>query len=256
VGFVGQSWDTDVAFAPAFWEEVLRVLKPGGYLISMAATRNYDQMAHAVRLAGFDIRDMLLWLYGSGMPKSHPHEGGRGTGLKPAVEPSVLARKPLSEKTIAANIAKWGTGALFIDDSRAPGGRYPANVLSDGSEAAMEVLGDAWRYFYCAKASTEDRVEGTEALTPPEGAKRTNWHPTVKPTPVMEHYVGLITPPDGVVFDPFMGSGSTGKAAIRRGFRFLGCDSNAEYIPIAMARLQFEARRQAEKLRQNTLMDL
>lgn len=242
--FVGQGWDTgEVAFSADFWRECLRVLKPGGYLIAMGGTRTYDQLAGAVRAAGFDIRDMLAWVYGSGMAKSHPHEGGRGTMLKPALEPCVMARKALSEKTIAANVEKWGTGALFINDNRAPGGRHPANLLWDGSDEVAEGLGAWLRFFYCAKASTQDRTEGTEELPVPKGSKRTNWHPTVKPTPLMEHLNGLITPPGGTVFDPFMGSGSTGKAAIRGGFHFIGCDLDPRFVAISEARMTFEARK-------------
>jgi site-specific DNA-methyltransferase (adenine-specific) len=161
-------------------------------------------------------------------------------------------------------------------------GRWPANLLHDGSDEVIalfpiskdgvagkrtaqngEVLktglgateetwggyggeGSAARFFYSAKTSKADRTEGTEHLTPPEDAKRTNWHPTVKPTPLCEWMNGLICPPGGVILDPFMGSGSTGKAAIRGGFQFIGCEMTPEYMPIAEARIAFEAKKVLE----------
>jgi site-specific DNA-methyltransferase (adenine-specific) len=175
-GFMGKTWDTgETAFSDEFWAEALRVLKPGAHLASFGSTRTYHRMACAIEDAGFEIRDSLMWLYGSGFPKSHSmRDIGHpelGTALKPAVEPIVLARKPLSEKTVAANVLRWGTGALNIDGCRVAGeptgirnnnvslgsssggiygsaggfvseghsaGRWPANVVHDGSD---EVVG-------------------------------------------------------------------------------------------------------------------
>jgi site-specific DNA-methyltransferase (adenine-specific) len=329
-GFMGQTWDTgEVAFDPAFWREIFRVLKPGGHVLAMGGTRTYHHLAMAIEMGGGDVRDQLAWVYGTGFPKSHDHGDGRGTALKPSWEPMCLARKPLSEKTIMANLEKWGTGVLWIDRSRVPPtgevmrapqsdpskregvvgtdlgitrasaekfqasqaasiartmalGRWPANLLHDGSDEVIalfpiskdgvagkrtaqngEVLktglgateetwggyggeGSAARFFYSAKTSKADRTEGTEHLTPPEDAKRTNWHPTVKPTPLCEWMNGLICPPGGVILDPFMGSGSTGKAAIRGGFQFIGCEMTPEYMPIAEARIAFEAKKVLE----------
>ena len=103
-------------------------------------------------------------------------------------------------------------------------GRWPANLIHDGSEEPTGLLGDAARFFYCAKASKKDRGDG-------------NTHPTVKPTELMRYLCRLVTPPGGVVLDPFMGSGSTGKAAVLEGFRFIGCELSPEYLNIAQARI-------------------
>lgn len=394
-GFMGKSWDTgEVAFAAEFWSEVYRVLKPGGHVVSFGGTRTYHRMAVAIEDAGFEIRDQIQWLYGTGFPKSHDvskaidkmdkstakldfvrwmqttgikageidgplkekglisptssfavhffNEGqpalptqeywevihtlceskgitppddiekfinlrvygsetfrgrevvgqtsgtklavapgqvndrsatelditrpatpeaeqweGWGTALKPANEPICLARKPL-EGTVAENVLKWGTGAINIDGCRIatdenlnggrysdnkneddgntygsginkrsvndysqPLGRFPANVITDGS---VEMPNGAQRFFYSAKASKADRGEG-------------NVHPTVKPTDLMRYLCRLVTPPGGVVLDPFMGSGSTGKAAHLEGFKFVGIEREEEYFRIAQERI-------------------
>lgn len=211
--------------------------------------------------------------YAPATPEAAEWEGW-GTALKPAWEPICLARKPLSEKTVAANVLRWGTGALNIDACRVvtngetpkgsgnakrgtssygdfagnggnttpPGGRFPANLLHDGSPEVLDFFpDDTGRFFYSAKASKEDREEGCGALPVPEGKSRANFHPTVKPTPVMEWVNRLITPPGGVILDPFMGSGSTGKAAVYGGFQFIGIDAQADFVPIARARIAFAA---------------
>ena len=185
---------------------------------------------------------------------------GWGTALKPALEPITVARKPF-KGTVANNVLEHGTGALNIDECRVgtsknvpasvskkapancygryaesgetPGvgghdpniGRWPANLIHDGSDEVTELLGDAQRFFYCAKASKADRSEG-------------NTHPTVKPTDLMAYLCRLVTPPGGIVLDPFMGSGSTGKAAMLDGFRFIGIEREAEYLEIAKQRMQ------------------
>src|SRR5271166_6779320 len=115
--FMGKAWDRGVP-GVEIWKPILRVLKPGGHLLSFGGTRTYHRMACAIEDAGFEIRDQIQWLYGSGFPKSHNVGNGWGTALKPACEPIVVARKPLSEKTVAANVLKWGTGALNIDGCR------------------------------------------------------------------------------------------------------------------------------------------
>lgn len=289
-GFMGQTWDGgDIAFDPTLWAEVLRVLKPGGHLIAFSGTRTYHRMACAIEDAGFEIRDMLEWLYGSGFPKGGLDDEGRGAALKPAHEPMCLGRKPF-KGSAASCVETYGTGLLNIDACRLldgtetggqkpeyvanhanavfgvgmgggayenTNGRFPANVLHDG-------LPDDWsRYFYCAKASKRDRDEGCEhlALRPPaamqgnlvEGQRlggdgspiatpvRRNIHPTVKPTDLMRWLVRLVTPPGGLVFDPFAGSGSTGKAAMLEGLRFIGAEMTAEYLPIAKARIAWGA---------------
>ena len=158
-GFMGKKWDGgDIAFRPDFWAEVLRVLKPGGYLLAFSGSRTYHRMAVGIEDAGFEIRDQIMWLYGSGFPKSHNLEGqfeGWGSALKPAHEPICMARKPLIG-TIADNMGLLGTGAINIDAGRGDGDRWPANFIHDGLE-------EEWaKYFYCPKASSKDRDEGLE----------------------------------------------------------------------------------------------
>jgi site-specific DNA-methyltransferase (adenine-specific) len=348
-GFMGQQWDGgDVAFRVETWAAVLRVLKPGGHLVAFSGTRTYHRMACAIEDAGFEIRDQLAWMYGTGFPKSHPvakaidrlkgaerrvvgtqrvrdirnghgrgvgdgiHAASRsepvyfdreitasgsdeaaewegwGTALKPAQEPIALARKPLSEGSVAANVLRWGTGAINIDgcrvgwsgdadreagrpaslsgphggldgqafkngdrshrdpvEAQSEIGRWPANVLHDGSDEVLGAFpygesrggtitrrsdfaglagnaggsfaqraGNTWavpddsgsaaRFFFSAKADGDDRL----------GSK----HPTVKPVDLMQWLVRLVTPPKGVVLDPFAGTGTTGEAAWREGF--------------------------------------
>jgi site-specific DNA-methyltransferase (adenine-specific) len=271
LGFMGKSWDASgIAFNIEVWQEALRVIKPGGHLIAFSGSRTYHRMAVAIEDAGFEIRDQIMWVYGSGFPKSlniakaldkseglMKHEGkgmipdgsptmsmypsikaseyvapepigkaakqwqGWGTALKPAHEPMVLARKPI-EGTVANNVLTYGVGGLNIEGTRVEGERWPANFIHDGFET------DWAKFFYCSKASKRDRNEGT-----------TNHHPTVKPTTLMQYLVRLVTPPNGIVFDPFMGSGSTGKACAYEGFDFVGIDQSAEYVEIAQARIDF-----------------
>ena len=303
LSFMGKRWDYDVP-SEDIWRECLRVLKPGGHLLAFAGTRTQHRMAVRIEDAGFEIRDMIAWVYGSGFPKSmdvskaidkaagaerevvgiRDDKGrastfgggetrptldtapatpaarqwhGWGTALKPALAPITVARKPLIG-TVAENVLTWGTGGVNVDGCRvgteeiktcaktpeaspmkglgasgfASGvvesthiGRWPANLIHDGSEEATELLGDAQRFFYCAKASKADRGDG-------------NAHPTVKPTDLMRYLCRLVTPSGGTVLDPFMGSGSTGKAAVLEGFNFIGIEREAEYIDIARARIE------------------
>jgi site-specific DNA-methyltransferase (adenine-specific) len=239
------------------------VAKPGAHLLAFGGTRTYHRLACAIEDAGWEIRDCVMWVYGSGFPKSHNLNGewsGWGTALKPAWEPIIVARKPLVG-TVAENVLTHGTGALNVDGCRVahdedcrmmapsqanidnpsekhrqagrreavlelkPAGRWPANLIHDGSDEPCALLGNASRFFYCAKASKSDRGDG-------------NGHPTVKPTELMRYLCRLVTPPGGVVLDPFMGSGSTGKAAVLEGFRFIGIEREAEYLEIARGRIQ------------------
>jgi site-specific DNA-methyltransferase (adenine-specific) len=357
-GFMGKTWDGgDVAFRVETWQEVYRVLKPGGHLLAFGGTRTYHRMACAIEDAGFEIRDSIHYTYGSGFPKSHnvaigidkaagamghrgkrvgvagnevagddvetarhvpEHEGitdeakawkGWGTALKPAHEIIVVARKPL-DGTVAANCLKHGTGAFNIDTCRvgfvseadmqsakpqgkataksgalaggtqnenereefepeqSPLGRWPANVLlshdvncsgesgcapgcpcaivdeqsgGDGASRYFNVLtidaDDFAPFFYCSKASRKEREAGLADLK--EGDKKVaNDHPTVKSLALMEWCVKLVTPPEGVVLDPFMGSGSTGIAALRNGFSFIGMEADEHYMDIAEARIR------------------
>ena len=336
-GFMGKAWDAFVP-PPALWDECLRVLKPGGHLLSFFGSRTQDIGALAIRLAGFEIRDSIAWLYGSGFPKSLNLTGdwqGWGTALKPALEPIVVARKPITEGTIAANVNKWGTGALNIDESRIGraegdnssagnrtatfgtqdtqsggdgsggweqnlGGRWPANIILDPYTAELldeqsgqvrsnhnktnnnSGFGDSYvggsltrpvpgpmysdsggasRFFYVAKASKTDRSEGLSDLPLRKSDQRSevaagiwadmeapkqNFHPTVKPTALMEYLIKLVTPPGGTVLDPFTGSGSTGKAAILQGFNFIGIEMTEEYVPIIEGRLKHAEAKVAE----------
>lgn len=323
--FMGKKWDYDVP-TNQLWSQVLRVLKPGGHLLSFGGTRTYHRMAIEIELAGFEIRDQIQWLYGSGFPKSHNIGEGRGTALKPANEPIVLARKPLSEITIRRNVERWGTGALNIDRCRIAGhnpsidrrasarktnwdnrgggimndqtnperykehrpteelGRWPANLILDEEAAQMldEQVGPKpgpWgknsdkskgetsmfgigagvdnerfrdgnkvsRFFYVAKASKREREDGsfTKNYTAQSGeATRLptkNHHPTVKPLKLMEYLCKLITPPNGTILDPFCGSGSTGVAAKRLSFNFIGIERELEYVEIAKHRIEHES---------------
>lgn len=289
LSFMGKKWDYDVP-SVELWREALRVLKPGGHLLSFGGTRTYHRMVVNIEDAGFEIRDQVMWLYGSGFPKSHNLPGGFGTALKPANEPICVARKPLEKGlTIAANVLKYGTGAMNIDASRIatdevlsigsgkllngllagggadgsnpgsqyPQGRWPANLILD--EAAAKSLGEPSRFFYIAKASKRERNAGLEGMPLvklqdyAEGTRRklvaqaenhknpnlarANFHPTVKPIKLMEYLIKLVTPPCGIVLDPFMGSGTTGKAAKNLDFEFIGIEREAEYVAIAEKRM-------------------
>lgn len=292
LSFMGKKWDYDVP-SEEIWAECLRVLKPGGHLLAFAGTRTQHRMAVRIEDAGFEIRDLVMWHYGQGFPKSKNLGNGFGSALKPATEPITMARKPL-DGTLEANYAKHGTGALNIDATRVGSeqveagragrgangcgwgmqgqesggvsiGRWPANLIHDGSDEVVGLFpadkqGSAARYFYCAKASKRDRDEGLDGFELKEGrplgisnwegqtngsgktmgpsAPRANVHPTVKPTDLMRYLCRLVTPPNGVVLDPFMGSGSTGKAAMLEGFQFIGIEREAEYVEIAKARIQ------------------
>lgn len=339
LGFMGKRWDApdNVAGRPEIWTEVLRVLKPGGHLLCFGATRTHHRVWSAIEDAGFEIRDTIMWMYGTGFPKSHdiakgidkalgaerevvgsrsgtgnqkmcggtkgfgpvveittpatPEAAqwqGWGTALKPAHEPICVARKPLVG-TVAANVLEHGTGGINIDGCRIAAqkgdeplrwahgrsmgyhgaedrgpcealtspGRWPANVCLDEEAAAMldeqsgtlknggqnatsrtggyqeagaptRFAGDsggASRFFYCAKASKAERGPG-------------NTHPTVKPTELMRWLVRLVTPPGGIVLDPFCGSGTTGVAARLEGMHFVGIEREAEYAALAKERIE------------------
>jgi DNA modification methylase len=343
LSFMGKSWDYDVP-QKELWEKVFASLKNGSHLLSFFGSRTYHRGAIPIEDAGFEIRDQLMWLYGSGFPKSHNigkavdklqgnerevvgknpnsrsaelhkktvYESGLkdnavitkgnsewegwGTALKPAHEPIVMARKPF-KGSVANNVLEHGTGGINIDECRVGDeertykgmsankpqgagtfrddnwqpkdievtatGRFPANVMHDGSDVVQEIFpktgkssggrsyqntnqmysggwademgnktdpgfgdeGTAARYFYCPKASKKDRDEG-------------NNHPTVKPTELMRYLCRLVTPKGGIVLDPFMGSGSTGKAAILEGFHFVGIELDPDYFEIACARIE------------------
>ena len=344
LSFMGKTWDYDVPSVEV-WKECLRVLKPGGHMLSFSSARTYHRMVVNVEDAGFEIRDQIMWVYGSGFPKSHNLGDGWGTALKPAHEPIVLARKPF-KGTVKANKAEHGTGGLNIDKSRVPfqskedrqesvgknqhadynsnggirvptkgiyhgdnrppenynpeSGRFPANFIHDGSQGVLDLFpdtisskrspkhnkktehtntytpaqaeygdhntygdkGSAARFFYCPKTSKKERDAGLSSIEEKafvqfqtgngcsgkassisEGrntAYRNN-HPTVKPIALMSYLINLVTPPGGVVLDPFMGSGSTGCAAVQDGFNFVGIEMNEDYLDIANKRINHHA---------------
>jgi DNA modification methylase len=242
--------------------ECRRLLKPGGYLLAFGAPRTFHRLVAGIEDAGLEVRDQVLWLNGQGVPKTRRLPGGRGGALKPAYEPILVARAPVAGP-IVDNLTRWGTGALNIEATRGPDGRWPANVVfghAAGCSAAgcsddcplplldrqvPEVVPS--RLFYCAKASRAEREAGCEALparTKPlyTGNDRTprvvrNVHPTVKPLELMRWLVRLACPTGGVVLDPFCGSGSTGVAAMLEGAQFVGIEREPDYVGIAQARI-------------------
>ena len=382
LGFMGRSWDsTGIAFQKETWELCFKVLKPGGHLLAFSGSRTYHRMAVAIEDAGFEIRDQVMWLYGSGFPKSmnvgkaldkklgneresfgtklkkagdmrsgnydkggdyddieleitkgNTEWEGWGTALKPAHEPLVLARKPLSEKSVVDNVLKHRTGGINIDECRVEGndakypdtnpdfrdqgrqskenigidklsfgqtenvkrkkvvrksrdengvwtndnsgmkaegseyadadprGRFPSNVMHDGSGSIKELFEDKSKYFYCAKTSKAERNQGLDNFIKknkvfngqsPNASKdmkgveqkfttkpSANIHPTVKPIKLMKYLCRLITPKGGTILDPFMGSGSTGMAAKEENFDFVGIEKEEEYFNIASARIE------------------
>jgi len=340
LGFMGKSWDSSgIAFDKDMWADILKLLKPGGHLLAFSGSRTYHRMAVAIEDAGFEIRDMIEYVYGSGFPKSlnigkavdklqgnerevtgtQEREGrssgilgkkvqitrelstgtslyeGYGTALKPAHEPCVLARKPI-EGTVANNVLKHGTGGLNIDGTRVgvgakkwsepkggiwsdsvdngatlqdnPLGRFPANLIHDGSDEVEAVFpNDNQRFFYCSKASKSERNAGLEGFdnhkpmyeshrpnyentkgieTPYAGAGRTgnanqNHHPTVKPLSLTKYLANLIKPPTGGrLLVPFSGSGSEMIGALQAGWEYVeGVELTEEYIPIAEARIKY-----------------
>ena len=385
--FMGKKWDYDVP-SVAIWHEAFRVLKPGGHMIAFSGSRTYHRMVVNIEDAGFEIRDQIMWVYGSGFPKSlniskaidkaagaerevvgYGQKGrnltrngikgdmlidswhqeaiapeitapatpeakqwdGWGSALKPAHEPIVLARKPLIG-TIVENVLEHGTGGLNIDGCRVLSGgehenwnpsffsnrngselsvshiagsknrdaaendrimrnaqldsikklneigRFPANFIHDGSDEVVSLFpqsngghapkkskanpfggvndtereeihygtGSAARFFYCAKVSKTERGEG-------------NVHPTVKPIDLMRYLCRLITPPNGTVLDPFMGSGTTGIAATQEDFNFIGIEMDEEYLKIANHRISTWVEEKQELIieqrKQRTLFD-
>ena len=233
LGFMGKTWDANgIAYDPAVWGQALRVLKPGGHMLAFGGSRTYHRMACAIEDAGFDIRDQIMWVYGSGFPKSR-------TALKPAHEPIVVARKRGTGKlnidacriegTWAPKGLQTGLGTIKfftegetprVDKSPHPLGRWPANLIHDGETD----LGEAARFFYCAKASKAERGED-------------NTHPTVKPIDLMRYLVQLVAPPGGTVLDPFMGSGTTGIACKLLGLDFIGIEVDPIYCETARQRI-------------------
>ena len=322
-GFMGKTWDSFVP-GPSVWREVYRVLKPGSHALVFAGTRTQDLMTTALRLAGFEVRDVIEWLYFSGFPKSldiakefdkrngiwrgragkvisenrsmsapnyeRTPKGepitdlakkwdGWGTVLKPAHEPIIVVRKPLIDAdtgrklTVADCVEKYGTGAINIDASRiaADDQEELTKACEDFSKRDIHTRTNSGVRFLASERIITNMTEGrfpancvtTEPgaffskyfnITPPELSKKalkkdrnsdwrgeeigaTNRHPTVKPTDLMAWLVRLVTPPGGIVLDPFAGSGSTCVAARREGFFFIGIERELEYVEIARKRV-------------------
>ncbi len=292
IAFKGESWDgTDIyqtvsrdgerlSAGEAFerwtsrWAtEAARVLKPGGHMIAFGAPRTFHRLVAGVEDAGLEVRDQLLWLYGTGLPKSRRLPGGLGTSLKPTYEPAVLARAPLVGTT-TRNLDAWGTGTLNIDATRVGEAEYwPANITLShapdcteagcGMRCPSGLLDRAHpdflpsRLFYCAKASKLEREAGCEQLPkrsvqlynghhhPPRVVS--NIHPTVKPVELMRWLVRLITPPGGIVLDPFTGSGTTGIAAVLENRMFVGIERESQFVDVACARLTHWAHQAAKE---------
>lgn len=276
--FMGREWDHGVPGVP-FWERALRALKPGGYMLAFGGTRTYHQLACAVEDAGFEVRDCLMWMYGTGWPK------GKGC-LKPAWEPILLARRPgprvlplqieecrIGTETVKTNGWKCGGEAVYgggvgfqADGFRGEkhAGRWPANVLHDGSDEVLEAFaafgerttnpgtmrtdsgeggygtlpprprgtvlssgdsGSVARFFYTAKASQSEREAAAD------GTK----HPTQKPLELMRWLVRLVARHGELVLDPFAGSGTTGRACGMEGRRCILVEREPAYAEIARA---------------------
>lgn len=296
--FMGKGWDHEVPQL-ACWNECFRVTKPGGFLIAFGGTRTFHKLVNAIEQAGFEIRDAISWIYGSGFPKSLNNFGiqGYGTALKPAQELCTLAMKPL-DGTFAQNAEKWGQAGINIDGCRIPtqdnlngggyggnssidknsfgygfkpgmagefnqpNGRWPANIMFDDESSRLldQQSGiEASRFFYCPKTSSRERNYGLEKLPTRQAtggggrnnteddvcgkygsikAPSKNHHPTVKPLKLMEYLIKLVMPPqNGLLLDPFAGSGSTILAAKRLGFDAIGIEKQPEYAEIARARV-------------------
>lgn len=363
LNFMGKGWDNaGVSFQADTWKKCFGVLKDGGYLLAFGGSRTFHRIACAIEDAGFEIRDTIMWLYGSGFPKSmdiskqidkklgaerevigirtfadgtkarataragiFSEEKGQsyltapatdlakqwqgwGTCLKPSFEPIIIARKPF-KGSLVDNVIENGVGGLNIDECRVGNevitqlqkdmkpynnnkmgvgystkmtgiktqtvGRFPANTIltydetdfdevcggfpytKTGSRKAQPQKPENWnavgikfkmtyacegsegsasRYFYNAKASKKDRdCEGTVR----------NIHPTCKPTELMQYLVRLVSPKGATILDPFMGSGSTGKAVMfenkerDKNYKFIGIELTEEYLPIAQARIDY-----------------
>lgn len=264
-GFMNKAWDGgDIAFRAETWEKVLRVLKPGAYIVAFSSSRTFGRMSVAIEDAGFITLPLTGWIFGQGFPKAHRvhadgWEGFRygGQVTKPALEPIYIGQKPFSEKTGTANVLRWGCGAMNVDGCRVESGseigRWPANVMTDGSPEVFAAFpdsdgqqfavgpeyapkegtavygdygpgpdvqprgdtGSAARFFWSSKAAFDDRLGSN--------------HPTVKPVDLIQELVRLYTPPGGLVLDPFAGTGTTAEACFREGMRCMLVERETEY---------------------------
>lgn len=227
-----QKWFTTVSC------EMLRVLKPGAHLISFGSARTYHRMAVALEDAGFEIRDSIAWVRAQGMPKGKNLPGGWSTTLRTVQEPIVVARKPLIG-TVTANVEKHGTGALNIDATRIEGGRWPTNfVMTHLPDCGDTCVSDCPVTQMAEQGQTDFFPAFRYCSKPAKAEREGNSHPTPKPVALMEWLCTLVTPSNGVILDPFVGSGTTGVAAVNRGFSFIGIERESEYCEIARARIE------------------
>ena len=259
-GFMGQKWDGgDVAFRLETWAECWRLQLPGSWLLNFTAPRTYHRITCAIEDGGFEIRDFIDWLYGTGFPSGSKNLRNKAlvTLIKPAHEPITVGRKPLEEKSNKAQFEATGTGFLNNKEAGAPGGRWVPNVVIDDYIAGL--LGEKATPFpkfrYQAKPTVKEKEAGLEDFESgllhrvnPGGledearfapVERKNTHSTVKPLELMRWLVRLACPKDGIVLDPFMGSGTTGVAAALEGRRFVGVEMDPKYFEIAAARIKF-----------------
>lgn len=280
IDYLGNSWDSYkncIAFQESTWQSIANTLKPGGYLVIFGAAKTFHRLTCAVEDSGLKIKDVLMWLYGQGMPKSQnigkkdSNWEGWGTGLKPCYEPILLAQKPIDQKNIVQNFRVNGVGGLNIDESRLDSGRWPGNVLHDGSEEVEKEFskfgekGNGWNrnygvedyqgrqygggvfggggYIgettYCDEGTASRFFYSTKSSVRERTHNRTidNNHPTVKNLELMKYLIKLITPPKGTVYDPFAGSGTTLVAAKELGYNSVGVELSAEYCKIIQDRL-------------------
>jgi DNA modification methylase len=280
IEYLGNNWDSYkncVAFKEETWRSISKTLKPGGYLLIFGASKTFHRLTCAVEDSGLKIKDVLMWLYGQGMPKSqnmgkkNSDWEGWGTGLKPCYEPILLAQKPIEEKTIIKNLEKHGVGAINIEESRLDSGRWPGNVIHDGSDEVEEQFakfgerGNGWsrnygvedyqgRQYgggvfggggyigettYCDEGTASRFFYSTKSSVKERTHNRTveNNHPTVKNIELMKYLIKLITPTGGTVYDPFAGSGTTLIAAKDMGFDSVGVEMSEEYCEIIKNRI-------------------
>lgn len=235
---VDKKWDQQLPDV-RIWKELVRVVKPGGYALVFSASRLAYRMWGQLEDSGWELRDMVLWLYGGSGKVKGP------TDLRAAYEPMMLCRRPLTD-TIDENRKRFGTGLLGIDNCWLGDGRWPANVLLD--ESVRDEMPDRWtRYYLCAKPGLAEREAGLDRFKPTSqthqsiggwsGWARKNFHKTVKPLELMQWLVRLVAPkPDMLVLDPFCGSGTTGMATILEARRFLGLEMGPESAELARAR--------------------
>jgi len=269
ISFMNKGWDKEdgIASKKEFWAECLRVTKPGGYLLAFGHSRTHHRLFTAVEDGGWEIRDTIMWLYGSGFPKSKNLSDGSGTALKPAHEPICMGRKPL-EGTVAQNVSKWGVGGINIDACRIAGeskntiGRFPANIILDEEAGALldkqsgitKTKADL-KYKHNKTGSDSEIFKSRGTYTPRAdegGASRFfycakisrkekgkgNDHPTVKPIALMEYLIKLVSKEGHTILDPFMGSGSTGISAIKLNRDFVGIELDKNYYKISSTRLE------------------